>query len=275
MNAIYELNDLPRWLLMWLLAGTIFFACKVLTWSVATRAGVPLRRQLAYLFAWPGMDARRFFADRKNELVVPPSADDWMRGVVNVVSGAVIFWTAQHRLPTDSPLLLGCAGMIGIILMLHFGLVHLVSCYFRTLGIDAPPLMNRPMHASSVADFWGRRWNMAYRDLTYQFLFCPLRSKLGAASALLIGFAVSGINHDLVISIPAGGGYGGPTAYFVIQGVAILAEKSKIGRSLGLGHGLFGWLFAAVVLIAPVHLLFHDAFVVRVVVPFMESLGAA
>jgi hypothetical protein len=159
--------------------------------------------------------------------------------------------------------------------MLHFGSFHLMSCFYRSIGIDAPPLMNRPTHATSVADFWGRRWNTAYRDLTYQFIFGPLHSRFGAAAAVVVGFTISGIIHDIVISVPAGGGYGRPTAYFIIQTVAILAERSRVGRFLGLGRGWRGWLFASFVLLAPVRLLFHETFVLRVVVPFMEALGAA
>jgi hypothetical protein len=274
MLTIYDLRDLPRWLLMWLLAGTIYFGCKVLTWGTATTIA-PWWRQCAYLFAWPGMSANRFFAAHGNERIALPSVDEWVRGAVNLAIGAAIFWTAHDWLPPTSPLLLGWAGMIGTILMLHFGSFHLMSNFWRSIDIDAQPLMNRPTHATSLAEFWGRRWNTAFRDLAYQFLFRPLRSQIGAAAALVVGFTISGVIHDFVVSMPAGAGYGGPTAYFVIQAIAILAERSSVGRFLGLGRGWRGWLFAAIVLIVPIRLLFHDTFVLRVVVPFMETLGAA
>jgi hypothetical protein len=34
------------------------------------------------------------------------------------------------------------------------------------------------------------------------------------AAAHLAAFAVSGLLHELAISLPVGAGYGGPTAYF-------------------------------------------------------------
>src|SRR4029079_4397761 len=97
--------------------------------------------------------------------------------------------------------------------------------------------------------FGGRRWNTAYRDVTHQFLFRPLATCLGPTAALVIGFVVSGLVHELVISVPAGGGDGGPLAYFVIQAAALFFERSTMGQRMGLGHGWRGWLFTALVLL--------------------------
>jgi D-alanyl-lipoteichoic acid acyltransferase DltB (MBOAT superfamily) len=200
---------------------------------------------------------------------------EWIRGITNMSAGVLIFWTAQHWLPTTSPLVLGWAGLIGVVLILHFGSFLVLSCAWRTVGVDAPPLMNVPIYATSLAEFWGKRWNIAFRDLAHRFLFRPLHATIGPAAALVVGFTASGVIHDIVISVPAGGGHGGPTAYFVIQAIAILAERSSVGRILGLGRGFRGWLFSAIVLIAPIRLLFHNDFVLRVAVPFMNALGAA
>ncbi len=265
----------PRWLFMWLLAASIYLACKVLTWSLAATYGAPSWWQWAYLLAWPGMNADRFLDGDRSDQIEPPSSREWANAAFNLAVGCVLFWSARFWLPQSSPILLGWAGMVGTVLMLHFGLFHFLSCCWRCIGIDAPPLMNRPLRSTSVAEFWGRRWNMAFRDLTYQFLFRPLRSRLGATAALVVGFIISGIAHDLVISVPAGGGYGGPTAFFIIQAAAILAERSPLARSFGLGQDWRGWLFTALALLLPVRLLFHDPFVTKIAVPFMKALGAA
>src|SRR5205085_6806357 len=128
-------------------------------------------------------------------------------------------------------------GMVGLVMALHFGTFHLLSCAWRSAGVEARPLMNNPLASQGVSEFWGRRWNTAFRDLTHTFLFRPLTAWLGPAGALLAGFGFSGLVHDLVISVPARGGYGGPTLFFVVQGVALLAERSAAGRRLGLGRG--------------------------------------
>jgi alginate O-acetyltransferase complex protein AlgI len=90
----------------------------------------------------------------------------------------------------------------------------------------------------------------------------------------LLVFAVSGLIHDLVISLPARAGYGLPTLYFLLQGAGVTVERSRLGRRLGLGQGLRGWLFMAVFLTVPVLGLFHPWFVLRVILPFMQAIHA-
>jgi alginate O-acetyltransferase complex protein AlgI len=87
------------------------------------------------------------------------------------------------------------------------------------------------------------------------------------------GFLVSGLVHELVISVPAGGGFGGPTLFFAAQGVAMSIERSMIGRAIGLGRGWRGWVFAAAVVVAPACILFHAPFVRKVIGPMLENWG--
>ena len=64
---------LPPWAFMWLLAWSVFFACKLVTWhEVAAVSHVTPGRTLAYLFAWPGMDAT-FFKDTPATVGMPVS----------------------------------------------------------------------------------------------------------------------------------------------------------------------------------------------------------
>ena len=79
---------------------------------------------------------------------------------------------------------------------------------------------------------------------------------------------MSGIIHDLVISLPARSGYGLPTIYFLIQALGILAERTEHGRRWGLGQH---WS-TLLVIVLPTPLLFHPAFLERVIVPFVEAL---
>jgi D-alanyl-lipoteichoic acid acyltransferase DltB (MBOAT superfamily) len=134
--------------------------------------------------------------------------------------------------------------------------------------------MNHPLRSQSLGEFWGRRWNTAFRDLTHRFLFRPLTRRFGVQAGVAGGFVFSGLVHDLVISWPAAGGWGGPTVFFAIQGGGILLERTRLGARVGLAKGTVGRLFALAALLLPSPLLFHRPFVERIVIPFMHALGA-
>jgi alginate O-acetyltransferase complex protein AlgI len=266
--------DWPRWLFMWLLAAAIYAGCKWLTWRRTPARGVPWWKHTSYLLAWPGLDAHAFLAADAPPERERPDTKEWSLAATQCLLGAGLFWGVSYWIPQDQPLLLGWVGMVGLILMLHFGAFHLLSCFWRAAGVQARPLMNAPLSSTSVSEFWGKRWNTAFRDVTHRFLFRPLIPWLGPRWAILAGFLFSGLVHDLVISLPAGGGYGLPTLFFLIQALALLAERSRAGRAIGLADGWRGWAFTMVVLSAPVWLLFHPPFVTNVIVPFLGFLGA-
>jgi alginate O-acetyltransferase complex protein AlgI len=134
--------------------------------------------------------------------------------------------------------------------------------------------MKAPARAVSVAEFWGARWNLAFHELAHRYVFGPTRARLGNACALITAFAVSGLIHELVISVPARGGYGWPLSYFLLQGLALRLERSRLGRRLKLGHGWRGRLFAWLCVAGPAFWLFHPPFVLRVILPFLKVIHA-
>ena len=91
---------------------------------------------------------------------------------------------------------------------------------------------------------------------------------------MLAVFFVSGIIHDVVISIPAGAGYGLPTLYFLLQAAGLSVQRSRVFRRMGFADGPIGWLTTAVVVLTPVRLLFLDAFLERVMLPLVESVSS-
>jgi hypothetical protein len=165
--------------------------------------------------------------------------------------------------------------MIGLVLLLHFGLFDLLSLVWRTRGLNALPIMQSPLNATSLAKFWGGKWNAGFHDLMHRYFLHGLARRLGTRAALFAIYLISGLLHELVISVPAGGGYGGPTFYFIVQGLGVHLERSRVGRSLGLGYGLKGWCFVASVTATPVGLLFHPPFIRNVILPMLQAIGAA
>ncbi|MEM7810845.1 MAG: MBOAT family protein [Planctomycetota bacterium] len=264
-------GEIPAWAVMWGLAVVIFYGCKTLTWVAADGATAALSRSAAYFVAWPGLDTRAFLRD-DGPRPARPTLAEWVGAAVTTAAGGVLVFAVSRRVTDDY--LAGWVGMVGLIMLLHFGSFHLLSCAWRRAGVDAKPLMNKPFASTGLGEFWGRRWNTAFRDLAHRFLFRPLTPRLGPRGAVFAGFLFSGVVHDVVISWPAGGGWGGPTSYFVLQACGMLAERSRAGRGLGLGRGVVGWLFAMTLLGLPLGLLFHRPFVLEVIVPFLDAIGA-
>src|SRR5437660_49003 len=90
--------DWPRWGFMWLLAGTIAFGCKWLTWRTAPPKGAPLWKQFGYLLAWPGMDAPAFLFARNLRV---PALFDWSFAVAKLALGIALVGVVYSRIPAD------------------------------------------------------------------------------------------------------------------------------------------------------------------------------
>jgi hypothetical protein len=220
---IYFRNNVQPWIFMWMLAASIFAICKSQSWFAARELAqrATWQRNLAYLFLWPGMNASQFL---DASIIVPgPALREWASAIAKTISGVGLIWLFVRRMP--SPLLAAWVGMLGLILILHFGIFHLLSLAWRSAGISAQPIMQHPLESKSLSEFWGKRWNLGFRQLSHDWIFAPLRKHFGIAFATLAAFAASGLIHDLVISVPARAGYGLPTTYFLAQGIGVLIER--------------------------------------------------
>jgi hypothetical protein len=274
MPPLSALTGWPPWVVMWALALAIFVACKLVTWQLTQLSHAPVWRHVAYLVAWPGLDARAFLDTRPLSREQRAGAGEWLFAFVKVCFGAALAWGITPLVPAEYPLPRAWIGMTGVVFVLHFGLFHVLSCAWRAVGVDAKPLMNWPVLATSVSEFWSKRWNLAFRDLTHRHVFRPLTARWNARAGLVAVFFFSGVVHDAVISVPAGAWYGVPTLYFVIQCGALLVERTKVAKRLGLGAGWRGRVFTAIVLLAPAWGLFHPPFARVVVLPFLTAIGA-
>jgi alginate O-acetyltransferase complex protein AlgI len=259
---------------MWLIAFSLYAGCKWLTYKMALRQNLhPARwRRLAYLFAYTGMNAAGFLDKKKTS--PQPRAVEWLAALAKIFSGVILLYgITRHLLPVH-PWSAGWTGMVGIILILHFGLFHCLALVWQNCGVNAIPLMQSPLRATSLAEFWGRRWNTGFKELSLQFLFRPLQRRANIATTTLLVFGVSGLVHDLVISLPARGGYGLPTLYFLIQGGGLISERTPFARCLGFGHGWRGCLFTLLITTGPVFFLFHPPFIHHVILPMLHVIGA-
>ncbi len=262
----------PPWVMMWGLAVSIYAGLKWLSLAAnPTAARASFGRAVGYLLLWPGMDAARFCNPGRS--TPKPLLREWLAVLVKLLLGGTAFICAA-RLVTDRPVLAGWTAMTGIVVSLHFGWFHVLSLCWRLNGVDAPPIMNAPFLSTSLSAFWGKRWNLAFRDLAHALLFRPVVGRSGVTIATLAVFVVSGLVHDVVISLPARGGYGGPTLYFLIQGIGLLFERSRAANRLWPGSRFAGRILTLAVVVGPVMLLFHRPFIERVVVSMLVDLNS-
>ena len=250
--AAFEWSRTP-WERMWWLCAALFVMAKA--------AVLPEQSRAAFVVLWPGMDAVAFNRRAMEDIPLV------YRGLVNGALGLTLIWAVARQVA--DPFAATWTAMVGFILAVHCGAFTLLAAFWRTRGRDVMPLMQAPLFAGSVTEFWGRRWNHAFRDVAHAILFKPVTRRFGAMAGMWAVFLVSGLAHELVISVPAGAGYGGPTAYFALQAVGLTLERGCPLKS-GWIWRLRAWLF----LLLPLPLLFHPPFVMNVCHPFFQTIGA-
>jgi hypothetical protein len=270
----------PAWILMWALALVLFAGCKWLTYREAVRVGdsPTLLRAVGFLFAWVGMDAKTFL--NAKPVVNRLNWGEWLFAAAKTGLGLVLLsvtartWAQVKSTPQPTDLVIGWAGMFSAVFLLHFGFFHLLALAWRAGGVNARPLMQNPLRAVSLAEFWGARWNTAFHELAHRFAFRPLAGRVGVTRAILLVFLLSGAVHELVISLPARGGYGLPAGYFLLQGIGVIIERTIVGQRIGLANGWRGWLFTLLFTAAPAFWLFHPPFIRNVILPMLDAMGA-
>ena len=90
------------------------------------------------------------------------------------------------------------------------------------------------------------------------------------AGALLAAFLVSGLFHEIAISVPVRAGFGRPLLYFAIHAALVLLETA-LGNA-GHDRGRRPWLgraWTAACFLVPLPLLFHPPFLRGVLWPLI------
>ncbi|XP_010449475.1 PREDICTED: LOW QUALITY PROTEIN: probable long-chain-alcohol O-fatty-acyltransferase 7 [Camelina sativa] len=167
------------------------------------------------------------------------------------------------------PALLFCLHPLFVYLLLEI-LLTLLRMLMSTivLGCDLEPHFHEPYLATSLQDFWGRRWNLIVSSTLRACVYIPVRracqSVMSSDYAMLIGvfatFVVSGVAHEVVFfyitrEVPTGE----VALFFVLHGVCTVAEvavkRTAFVRrwqvrpvlswllTMGLVNGTAGWLF--------------------------------
>nr|CAB3450018.1 unnamed protein product [Digitaria exilis] len=111
-------------------------------------------------------------------------------------------------------------------------LLPCIAAAGAALGMEMEPQFDRPYIASSLRDFWGRRWNLMVTAILRPSVYDPVRARTGKPTAAMATFLVSGLMHEamvyyLTLRMPTGGEM---TAFFVLHGACCVAEAFCAGR---------------------------------------------
>jgi alginate O-acetyltransferase complex protein AlgI len=219
----------------------------------------------AFVTLWFGMRPNLFARVPSSAL---PNAFQMIRaGVLRALLGATLVMAARATWVLGEEVIRGDARRLaatflllpGLSLMLHFGFFNILAGSWRLVGARCQPLFRAPAYSRSLAEFWGKRWNLAFSEMTALAVYRPIRRSLGAGPATAVAFLFSGLLHELAISVPVHDGYGLPLAYFAIHGVGMTIE-SKFANRLGLSDSWRGRVWTGLWILLPLPLLFHIPF---------------
>ncbi|KZS92546.1 hypothetical protein SISNIDRAFT_429221 [Sistotremastrum niveocremeum HHB9708] len=121
---------------------------------------------------------------------------------------------------------------------------------FRQNQSQWPPLFNSPIHATSLADYWGKRWHQLFRR---NFLIIggkPMHFLFGKIGGAFGVFLVSALLHDLGMwCMGRGMEFETVGVYFLIQGLGMVIEAAIEAQSGIKFSGRWGklWVYAWVV----------------------------
>jgi alginate O-acetyltransferase complex protein AlgI len=163
--------------------------------------------------------------------------------------------------------------LIGLAFARLFAGFDLWALVFRLMGFPVEKVFVNPLAATSLGDFWGRRWNRIMSGLLRDLLFTPLARHVGVIVAAAAVFLYSGVVHEFV-SVVAQSGYGRPTLYFLIQGAGFFSERTRFGRRCLVGRPVIGRCWTALVVIGPIGLVVPPEFLNQVIVPILDGAKA-
>lgn len=220
---------------------------------------------LLFWTVWPGVRPDLF---EGAEEYAAPEARTFVVGYVSVMVGVVLAFASVLALPVVGMDVSTWLLLFAALAVVHSGLGRILPFSLRWLGYPVPPLFVDPLRSDSVGDFWSTRWNRPFVGMNRLYVTGPLSSRIGIARAAFVAFVVSGLLHELAISYTAGGGWGAPFLYFVLQAVAYTAEQTWFPDD---GNAVIRRLWTYAVVFGPLALLFHAPFRTTFVVPVVEA----
>ena len=109
---------------------------------------------------------------------------------------------------------------------------------------DWPPFSEGPWKATSLTDFWARKWHQSFRRPFIEVGGRPMRRLFGPIGGLMGVFILSGMLHDWSIwAMGKGTDFKGLGGFFILSGVGVLLEKAWERQTGVKVAGWAGWIW--------------------------------
>ncbi|KAB1226988.1 Long-chain-alcohol O-fatty-acyltransferase [Morella rubra] len=161
--------------------------------------------------------------------------------VIKTVLLAMIIRAYEHR-PNLHPCVIFALYCCHIYLGVEIVLALVVAPARAILGLELEPQFNEPYLATSLQDFWGRRWNLVVSSILRPTVYIPVRriftnvvgSRWAALPAVVAAFVVSGLMHEVIYyyltRVPPTWEV---TWFFVLHGICVAIEIAVKTRFTG------------------------------------------
>ncbi|KAF9007609.1 membrane bound O-acyl transferase family-domain-containing protein [Cyathus striatus] len=124
------------------------------------------------------------------------------------------------------------------------GLSLIGIIFFGQKPSQWPPIFDAPWCATSLGEFWAKRWHQLFRDNFISIGAKPFTLLGGRAGGVIGAFYVSGLMHDMGMwGMGRGVDFRRVGGYFVVNGFGVLVEqgwKKLTGKKVG---GMVGWIW--------------------------------
>jgi alginate O-acetyltransferase complex protein AlgI len=258
-TKVFNYGQLAVFLLTWKIAS-------LLCLSPAAWARLTPLRLLAYCI-WYGMQPQQFL---KGQVTAAGAPVPSVKGILlNALAGSVLLWVVPRVLPAATPLNVRFwIALVGLCFLTLFARLDIVALIFRAIGFPVEKVMDCPIAATTLGEFWGLRWNRIVSGMLREVMFLPVARWAGARVALFAVFLYSGLYHE-GLSVMAGSGYGGPFLYFMIQYLGVAIESSRFARRLLSAQAWLGRVWTLAVVVAPLGLFLRPGLVNDYLIPLL------
>jgi hypothetical protein len=150
------------------------------------------------------------------------------------VVAAPLLWLALFQapaLPAPSGRLLRCAAGLGFAYTGVEGALGLFEFMYRAGGLRPPIFHQQPIRATSVGEFWGRRWNRIVGSWLFAAFYRPLAARGRSGLGLVAAFVASAVLHLYFTWAAVGLAAGARMALFFVLQLPPLWLERRLAQS--------------------------------------------